>query len=270
MISDVTIGQYFPGNSLLHKLDARIKIVLMVLLMAAVFFSNNYFSMGLMLAVTVCIVLVSRISIKIIFKGIKPILFIVLLTSILNLFYGSGEPIVQWWIFKITADGINKCIFMSLRIILLIIAGLMLTYTTTPTVLTDAVESLLKPLSRLKIDIHSFAMVMTIALRFIPTLIEEVNKIISAQKSRGADLDSGGMLKRLKALIPVLIPLFVSSFRRAGELADAMECRCYRGGSGRTKMKVMHMGAKDYLSLFLVIIILAAVILLRIFVQKVI
>lgn len=270
MISDVTIGQYFPGNSLLHRLDARMKIVLTVLLMVAVFLSNNYFSMGLMVLICSGVVFMSKISLKVIFKGIKPIIFIVLFTSVINLFYGTGEPIAQWWIFKITADGINKCIFMSLRIILLVIVGLMITYTTTPTSLTDAIESLLKPLTRLNIDVHSFAMVMTIALRFIPTLIEEVDKIMSAQKSRGADLDSGGLLKRVKALIPILIPLFVSSFRRAGELSDAMECRCYRGGNGRTKMKVMHLCARDYLALAFVLAVLAGVILLRIFIHNVV
>lgn len=270
MSSDVTIGQYFPGNSLLHKLDPRIKIVLTILLMVAVFLSNNYVSMGLMVLLCVCIVLVSKISLKVIFKGLKPILFIVIFTSLLNLFYGAGEPLAQWWIFKITADGIHKCIFMSLRVILLVAVGLMLTYTTTPTFLTDAIESLLKPLTRLNVDVHSFAMVMTIALRFIPTLVEEVDKIMSAQKSRGADIDSGGLIKRVKALVPVIIPLFVSSFRRAGELSDAMECRCYRGGNGRTKMKVMHLCARDYLTLIFVIAVLVGVILLRIFLQNVV
>lgn len=263
MISDVTVGQYFPGNSLLHKLDARIKIVLTVLLMVAVFLCNNYVSMGLMVLLSICIILISKINLRVIFKGLKPIALIIIFTSLLNLFYGSGEPIVQWWIFKITADGIIKAVFMALRVLLLVSVGLMLTYTTTPTSLTDAIESLLKPLTRLNVDVHSFAMVMTIALRFIPTLVEEVDKIMSAQKSRGADIDSGGPLKRVKALVPVIIPLFVSSFRRAGELSDAMECRCYRGGSGRTKMKVMHLCLRDYLTLIFVIAVLAVVIALR-------
>ena len=256
MISDVTVGQYFPGNSLLHKLDARIKIVLTVLLMVAVFLCNNYVSMGLMVLLSICIILISKINLRVIFKGLKPIALIIIFTSLLNLFYGSGEPIVQWWIFKITADGIIKAVFMALRVLLLVSVGLMLTYTTTPTSLTDAIESL-------NVDVHSFAMVMTIALRFIPTLVEEVDKIMSAQKSRGADIDSGGPLKRVKALVPVIIPLFVSSFRRAGELSDAMECRCYRGGSGRTKMKVMHLCFRDYLTLIFVIAVLAVVIALR-------
>ena len=181
----------------------------------------------------------------------------------LNLFYGSGEPLVQLGRFKITVDGIETAVFMAVRIILLVVISSLLTYTTSPNELTDSLERLLKPLKLVKIDVHSIAMTMTIALRFIPTLIEEIDKIMSAQKSRGADLDSGNLIQRAKALIPVLIPLFVSSFRRANELAYAMECRCYRGGGGRTKMKVMKMTARDYVSLAAVILIMAVVIVLN-------
>ncbi len=270
MIGDITIGQYFPGNSLIHRMDARMKIVLMVLVMVSVFLCYNYYSMGLALCVTLLPVFLSKIKLSVILKGMKPILFIVLLTTLLNLFYGSGEPLVSFGIFKITLAGIHNAVFMALRITLLVIIGMMLTYTTTPTQLTDAIESLLKPLTLFKLDIHSLAMTMTIALRFIPILIEEVEKIMAAQKSRGADMDSGGIFKRLKALVPVLIPLFISAFRRAYELADAMECRCYRGGEGRTKMNVSHLEKKDYLSLTFVILYITGIILLKIFTPNVI
>ena len=270
MLSNITIGQYFPGNSLIHKLDPRMKIVLIFLMMASVFISKSYVGLALGVAVTIVIVALSRINLKTILKGMKPILVIVLITSLLNLFYGTGEPILKFWVFKITLNGINNAIFMSMRVVLLVIIGLMLTYTTTPTSLTDAIESLLKPLHTLfKLDIHSLAMTMTIALRFIPTLVEEVDKIMAAQKSRGADMESGNILKRVKAIIPVLIPLFVSSFRRANDLAYAMECRCYRGGEGRTKMKQMHLAARDYLALVFVLLYLAAMVLIRVFIPNV-
>jgi energy-coupling factor transport system permease protein len=270
MIGDITIGQYFPGNSLLHKMDARMKIVLTLLLMISIFLCRNYLSLGLVIASAIIVTLISKINIKVILKGIKPILVIVILTTILNLFYGSGDPIWQLGFLKITINGINSAIFMALRIIILVIFGLMLTYTTTPTSLTDAIESLLKPLERLHIDVHSIAMTMTIALRFIPTLVEEVEKIMSAQKSRGADMETGGILKRVKAIIPVMIPLFISSFRRANELAYAMECRCYRGGNGRTKMKQMHMSTRDYISLVVVSILFVSIILIKIFMSNVV
>ena len=270
MLQNVTIGQYFPGESLIHKIDPRMKIVLIFLMMAAVFVCKSYAALGLSLAVTVTVVIISRINLKVILKGMKPILIIVIITGLLNLFYGTGEPLFRFWVFKITESGINNAVFMALRVTLLVVIGLMLTYTTTPTSLTDAIESLLKPLHTLfKLDIHSLAMTMTIALRFIPTLIEEVDKIMSAQKSRGADMESGSIFKRIKAIVPVLIPLFVSSFRRAGDLAYAMECRCYRGGEGRTKMKVMHLAARDYISLAAVLLYIAALVLIRIFVPSV-
>ena len=271
MIQNITIGQYFPGNSLIHKLDARMKIALTVILMASVFISKNAYGLALSVAITAFTVLLSRVNLKVIFKGVKPIIIIVLITALLNLFYGTGEPIAQFWIFRITEKGIISAVLMSFRVILLVLIGLMLTYTTTPTRLTDAIEALLKPLHTLfKLDIHSLAMTMTIALRFIPTLVEEVDKIMSAQKSRGADMESGGLLKRVKAIVPVLIPLFVSSFRRAGELAEAMDCRCYRGGEGRTKMNRMHLVARDYIALCAVLVYLAAVIMLRVFITGVV
>ena len=270
MLGDITIGQYFPGNSFLHKMDARMKIILILFLMVSIFICKNYVALGIAVAVTVLLVGISRIKPSVILKGIKPILFILLFTTVLNLFYGTGEPLAKWWIFTITARGINNALFMGTRIILLVVIGLMLSYTTTPTALTDAIEALLKPLKLIGADTHSLAMIMTIALRFIPILIEEVEKIMAAQKSRGADMESGGLIKRAKAIVPILIPLFVSSFRRANELADAMECRCYRGGEGRTKMKVMHLQARDYFAMVFVILYFAGIILTRVFIGNVI
>ena len=270
MISDVTIGQYLPGNSFIHKIDARIKIVISLLFMISVFLCRNYISLSFVLLLAFGVCALSRIKPKIILKGLKPIIIIVLFTTVINLFYGNGEPIFQFWILKITVDGINKAVFMGLRIIILVIFGLMLTYTTTPTSLTDAIEALLKPLTYLHIDVQSFAMTMTIALRFIPTLLEDVDKIMAAQKSRGADMESGNIFKRIKAIVPIMIPLFVSSFRRANELEYAMECRCYTGGNGRTKMKVMKMQGRDYFALIFALLYIASIILLRIFTTSII
>lgn len=263
MIKDITIGQYFPGNSFIHKMDARMKIILVVLLIVSIFVCKNIFSLATIILATVILVAISRISPKTILKSIKPLAIIIIITAILNIFYGTGEPLVTIGKLSITANGIETAIFMAVRIITLVVISSLLTYTTSPTELTDALERLLKPLKYIKVDVHSIAMTMTIALRFIPTLVEEIDKIMSAQKSRGADMDSGGLIHRAKALIPVLIPLFVSAFRRAGELAYAMECRCYRGGDGRTKMKVMKMSAKDFLALFVVIVLLGVIVLLN-------
>lgn len=250
-MSEITIGQYFPGKSVVHKMDARMKIILVILFIVALFLSENFISLALVVAVLAVIISVSGIPFKTIGKSLKPLWMIIVLTAVINLFYGSGDPLVEFGIFKITLDGILKAIFMSFRISLLVVAGSMLTYTTSPTELTDAIERLFKPLKYIKIDVHTIAMIMTIALRFIPTLVEEIDKITAAQKSRGADMESGNVVKRIKALVPVIIPLFISSFRRAKELADAMECRCYRGGEGRTKMKVAKLHARDYIAFVL-------------------
>ncbi len=263
MIKDITIGQYFPGNSFIHKMDARMKIILIVILIASIFVCKNIISLATIILATVILVAISRIAPKTILKSIKPLAIIIIITAVLNIFYGTGEPLVTIGKLSITANGIETAIFMAVRIITLVVISSLLTYTTSPTELTDALERLLKPLKLIKVDVHSIAMTMTIALRFIPTLVEEIDKIMSAQKSRGADMDSGGLIHRAKALVPVLIPLFVSAFRRAGELAYAMECRCYRGGDGRTKMKVMKMSAKDFLALFVVIALLGVIILLN-------
>ena len=270
MMSNVTIGQYYPGDSILHRMDARMKIVLSVFMMVSAFLCKNFISLAIAAAIMILVCIISKVTPKTILKGLKPVIVIVLITTILNLFYGTGEPIVRLGIIKITMNGIYTSIFMAVRIIILVVYGVMLTYTTTPTSLTDAIESLLKPLTLIHVDVHSIAMTMTIALRFIPTLLEEVDKIISAQKSRGADMEFGGLLKRAKAVIPIMIPLFVSSFRRANELAYAMECRCYRGGKGRTKMNVMHMHGRDYGALAFTAVYFTSIILLKIFVKSVI
>lgn len=261
MISDITIGQYFPGNSPIHKMDPRMKILLTIALVVSIFICKNVISLALFIVASIIIIAVSKIPFKVVGKSIKPLAVIILITALLNIFYGKGEPLVELGRLKITQSGIETAIFMAIRIIILVVISSLLTYTTSPTQLTDALERLLKPLKLIKVDVHAISMTMTIALRFIPTLVEEVEKIMSAQKSRGAEMDSGGLIHRAKALVPVLIPLFVSSFRRANELAYAMECRCYRGGEGRTKMKIMKMQARDYISLVVVIILIALIVL---------
>ncbi len=250
MLSDITIGQYFPGSSLLHRLDPRVKLVLTLLYIVAVFIPQNWAGLVVAIGFLVLCVALSRLPLRLIWKSVKPILPIIIFTSILNIFYVSGGTmLVDWWIFRITTRGLTTAAFIALRIACLIAGSSLMTYTTTPTALTDALERLLRPLRFLHVNVHELAMMMTIALRFIPTLIEETDKIMSAQKARGADMESGGLLQRAKALIPVLIPLFVSSFRRAYELATAMECRCYHGGEGRTRMKQLRLCAQDWAAL---------------------
>lgn len=249
MLRDITIGQHFPGHSPVHVLDPRIKLVLTIAFIVILFVGSN--PLGLVLSTLFLVLLygVSRIPLRLIGKSLKPILPIILFTSVLNLFFvtGEGAPLVSWWIFKIYAEGISYSIIMSVRIVCLIAGTSLLTYTTSPIVLTDAIERLLFPLAKLHLPVHELAMMMTIALRFIPTLIEETDKIMNAQKARGAQLDSGTLTQRVKALVPVLIPLFISAFRRADELAMAMECRCYHGGEGRTRLKQLHVTGKDIL-----------------------
>ncbi len=260
MISDITLGQFFPGNSLIHKLDPRTKIILTALAIVGIFWLNTPLAFFAYTVFTLLLVAISGISFKIILKGIKPIIYILIFTAIINIFMtvGEGEPILSFWIFKIYTDGIVRAIFMALRVIILIIAtSVLLTYTTSPISLTDGLESLLSPLKLLHVPVHIFAMMMTIALRFIPTLIEETEKIMNAQKSRGADFTNGSLIKRAKALIPLLVPLFVSSFKRAEELATAMECRCYRGDKNRTKLVKLTFKARDYVWLVVFTVILA-------------
>ena len=263
MISDITLGQFFPGYSPIHKLDPRTKILLAVLYIVTVFVANNTAAFAFLLLVTGLLIAVSRISFKVILKSIKPIIFILFFTALINLFMtgGEGEPLVSFWIIKIYTEGIVRAVFMALRVIILIVGtSLLLTYTTSPISLTDGLESLLSPLKKIKVPVHTFAMMMSIALRFIPTLVEETEKIMNAQKSRGADFSSGSLAKRAKALVPLLIPLFVSAFKRAEELATAMECRCYRGDYNRTKLVKLEMRGRDYLFLFLFTLLLGIMI----------
>ena len=245
MVRDVAFGQYFPGSSLMHRLDPRAKLVCFVAVVVLIFFTFNYAALGIVAAFTALVLICGGISPKFYFKSLKVILFVVLITSLLNLFYGSGEPIWHWWILKLTWNGIHRAVFVTVRIICLILLSSCLTFTTSPTELTDAIERLMKPLAAIRFPVHEVAMMMSLALRFVPTLLEETDKIMQAQRARGADMDSGNFIKRAKALIPVLIPLFVSAFRRAYDIATAMECRCYRGGTGRTRMKTLRMGGRD-------------------------
>ncbi|HEZ7987314.1 MAG TPA: energy-coupling factor transporter transmembrane component T, partial [Ruminococcus sp.] len=237
MLKDITIGQFFPGNSLIHRLDPRFKIIATILFIVMLFSGDSLLCLGIGAFFTVMIVLMTKIPLKMYAKSIKPLLPFLVITAAINLFLvSSGNILWKWKFLKITDEGVNLSIFMIVRIVLLIVGSSVLTYTTSPITLTDAIERLLSPLKKLKVPIHELAMMMSIALRFIPTLIEETDKIMNAQKARGSDISSGGLLSRAKALVPVLIPLFISSFRRANDLAVAMECRCYRGGTGRTRM----------------------------------
>lgn len=266
MISDSTLGQFFPGYSLIHKLDPRTKIILAVFFIVTVFLANNPFTLAFLGIITVILIFISRISFKVILKSVKPLVFILAFTAILNVFLtkGQGDPILSFWVINVYEEGIVRAIFMFFRVIIFIMSStVLLTYTTSPISLTDGIESLLAPLKKIKVPVHSFAMMMSIALRFIPILVEETEKIMNAQKSRGADFTSGGLIKRAKALIPILIPLLASAFNRADELATAMECRCYRGDKNRTKLVKLEYKAKDFIFLILFVAIFAAVIALR-------
>ena len=247
MLRDITIGQHFPGDSLVHKFDPRMKLVLTIVYIILLFAASNPLGLTLSLVFLVAMYGVAKIPFKLITKSLKPILPIILFTAVLNLFFvsGEGEPLVHFWVLNIYAEGLRYAILMAVRVMALIAGTSLLTYTTSPIVLTDAIEQLLKPLGRLHFPVHELAMMMSIALRFIPTLIEETDKIMNAQKARGAMLDNGSMMERVKALVPVLIPLFISAFRRADELAMAMECRCYHGGEGRTRLKQLKFTAED-------------------------
>lgn len=245
MVRDITLGQYFPGKSVIHRLDSRVKVILTFVFIIFIFVASNFEGLLVVAALVAGVLLLSGVPLKLYFKSLKAILFIVVFTSVLNLFYGGGQVLWSWGFMQITSGGISNAIFITVRIVSLILFSSVLTYTTSPTDLTDALERIMKPLKVLHISVHEIAMMMTIALRFVPTLLEETDKIMSAQKARGADMESGGLTQRVKALIPILIPLFVSAFRRAYELAMAMECRCYHGGEGRTKMKVLHITKAD-------------------------
>lgn len=265
-MSGISFGQYYPARSVLHKLDPRIKIILTLLYIVCSFMCKNIISYALLLLSAIILVIIGRVPVRIILKGLKGVLFILLFTAVLNIFWTTGDaPLWQWKFISIYAEGLYAALFIIIRISVLIIGtGMLLTYTTTPIALTNAIEDLLSPLKKLHVPVHSFAMMMTIALRFIPTLSEECERIMTAQKARGADFSSGGLIQRAKALIPVLIPLFVSAFNRAGDLATAMECRCYNGGEGRTRMNVRHLKFVDFIPLIVIIAFGAGLITLNI------
>lgn len=247
MLKDITLGQYFPGHSVIHRLDPRTKLIIMVVYIVALFIAKSWISYGLMLAFLLISIKISTIHPKAIVRGMKPLIFILIFTCLLNLLYTEGGKIlVRIGSLSITTEGIKRAFFMMTRILMLISGTFLMTYTTSPISLTDGLESLLNPLKRVGMPVHELSMMMCIALRFIPTLIEETDKIMSAQKARGADFETGSILDRAKALIPVLVPLFISAFRRADELATAMECRCYQGGDGRTKMKLLRYQRNDF------------------------
>ncbi|MCI6990448.1 MAG: energy-coupling factor transporter transmembrane protein EcfT [Clostridiales bacterium] len=264
-LKDITLGQYFPGTSLIHRFDPRAKILFTVLFIATIFLCKNVVSYGLTLVALLVLIAISRVRPKVFLKGMKPIIFIVICTALLNLFYTSGTVVWSFGILKITEEGLWKAGFMVLRILMLIACTLLLTYTTSPIALTDGLERLLRPLKKVNFPVHELSMMMSIALRFIPTLIQETDKIISAQKARGADFDSGGLVQKAKALIPILIPLFISSFRRAEELAIAMECRCYHGDEGRTSLRQLVMAGRDWGLLVFSIALCAGIVVLRCF-----
>ena len=246
MLKDITLGQYFPGTSVIHRLDPRTKLIMLVVYIVALFLAKSWISYAVMFAFLAVVIKISTIPLKSILKGMKPLVMILVFTGILNLFFTQEGPVlVDFWIITITLGGLTRAVFMMLRILMLITGTFLLTYTTSPISLTDGLESLMNPLKKIKVPVHELSMMMCIALRFIPTLIEETDKIMCAQKARGADFETGSIIDRAKALIPILVPLFIGAFRRADELATAMECRCYQGGEGRTKMKLLRYHRND-------------------------
>ena len=264
MLKDITLGQYFPGNSFIHRLDPRTKLIVLVVYIVALFLAVNWVSYALMAGFLLLCIKISTIPAKSFIRGMKPLIMILVFTGMLNLFFTTdGTVLVDFWIITITSGGLHRAVFMVVRILLLICGTFLLTYTTSPISLTDGLEALMNPLKKIKVPVHELSMMMCIALRFIPTLIEETDKIMSAQKARGADFESGTLMEKAKALIPILVPLFISAFRRADELATAMECRCYQGGEGRTKMKLLRYTQWDFRAFGIAALVIAAVCLLR-------
>ena len=261
MLKDITLGQFFPGNSAIHRMDPRTKLIALIVYIVALFSAGSWLSYGLVFAFLAGAIAISKIPVKAIVRGLKPLVIILVFTGLLNLLFTPGEQVlVAFWRITITLEGVVRAILMMARILMLISGTFLLTYTTSPISLTDGLESLLGPLKKIRVPVHELSMMMCIALRFIPTLIEETDKIISAQKARGADFENGKLLERVKALIPILVPLFISAFRRADELATAMECRCYQGGDGRTKMKLLRYKRNDLFAFVLLALLLVAVI----------
>lgn len=265
MLKDITIGQYFPLNSVLHRLDPRVKLLYTFVFIIMIVLSNNFVSLGFCVACAAVVTLISKVPVKTVIKGLRPILLVIVITSLLQIIYvKTGVPLISFWKIRITSGGILEAVFLTLRISFLIVMSTMLTYTTSPTSMTNGLDRTFAPLSKLGIDFNIITMIMTIALRFIPTLIDEVDKIISAQKSRGADFESGNIFKRAKMLIPLFVPLLFNATRRAYELAYAMTCRCYNGGKGKTTMNALKFKTGDWLATFLTVAFTAGVILLNI------
>jgi len=262
MSFDVTLGQYYEANSPIHRLDPRTKLLFVVVFLVTTFLAKSVYAFALLVALVLFFVILSRVPLRVVLKGLKPLIIIIAFTAILNIFWTKGETLLwEYGVIEIYLEGLINAGILIIRIVTLLVGTtLFFSYATTPIELTDGIESALSPLKKIKVPVHEFAMMMTIALRFIPTLIDETSKIMNAQKARGADFSSGGLIKRAKALIPIIIPLFVSSFRRAEELATAMECRCYRGGNGRTRMKVLKMRAWDFVFIFITFLMLGGVI----------
>lgn len=266
MLKDITLGQYFSGNSFIHRLDPRIKIIAVFVFAVTIFLAKNLWSFLFITLFSFFLVLLSGISFKIVLKSMKPVMFIIIFTAFINLFFTRADekPILDFFIFTVYPRGVITAVFMVMRIFSLIMGtSVLLTYTTSPIALTDGLERLMAPLKKIKVPVHDFAMIMTIALRFIPTILEETDRIISAQKARGASFDEGGLIKKAKAFLPIIIPLFVSAFRRADELAVAMECRCYRGDEGRTRMKELIYSKRDFAALALIAVFVLAIVLLN-------
>ena len=265
MLKDITIGQYFPGSSPVHRMDPRFKIIMTLLFIAMLFMGQHLYSIWFGVVFCILALSFSRIPVKLIWKSIKPLIPVLMITAVLDLLMvDSGDVYWKWHFLKLTEGGVRTAILMVTRIIVLLAGSSLLTYTTSPIALTDAIERLLSPLKKLHVPVHTFAMMMTISLRFIPTLLEETDKIMTAQKARGASFSEGNLVQRAKALVPILVPLLVSSFHRAEELATAMECRCYRGEAGRTKMRQLHAASRDYIAMTVTVLLFAAAVAVKI------
>ncbi len=261
MIRDITIGQYYPVKSLLHRLDPRVKLVCTLLYLISLFLFKSISGYLITTAFLVFIIRLSKVPFSFIMRGMKPVIMLLMITVLLNLFLTKeGDVLASVWIFTVTEGGLRTAVYMAVRLVYLITGSSLMTFTTTPNELTDGIESLLGPLNRVHVPVHEVAMMMSIALRFIPILLEETDKIMKAQIARGADLESGNILQKAKSMIPILVPLFVSAFRRANDLAMAMEARCYRGGKGRTKMKPLRYKGRDYIAYAVILIYMVAVV----------
>ncbi len=262
VLKDITLGQYFPGDTVIHRLDPRTKILVLIVYITALFFAETPVTYALMALCLAAAIWISRIKLSVMVRGLKPLVLVIVLTSILNILYTKGEPLFSFWIITVTREGVMNAVKISVRIIMLVMGTFMLTYTTSPIMLTYGLELLMGPLKKLKVPVHELAMMMSMALRLIPTLIEETDKIISAQKARGAEFDTGNLFEKARAMLPILVPLFISAFRRADELATAMEARCYHGGENRTRLNVLKLRLRDGMALGLSAAVLGGVIVL--------